>query len=115
MTQDTDSAINLLVRIRFEQATKNLERKLSSLVTDVCNDCLGSGSLQFCGGETCPECNGTGKPPSEVKVYRCKHCLITRLEQDLRTPAICSPARNHGFTHEWFLESVYTEDNNAPY
>lgn len=103
-------ARELLSKINAEQASKNLEQKLSSLVTDVCNACLGTGALQFCGGETCPECNGTGEPPSEVRVYKCTNCSLTRLESDLEDFVLCSPMSEN---HKWFLGTVYTKDKSA--
>ena len=69
MIQDPEYARQLLPRINCEQASKNLERKISSIVTDACNECLGAGTLQFCGGEICPSCSGTGKPPSDIDVH----------------------------------------------
>jgi RecJ-like exonuclease len=116
-TNNVEYSRQLLSDMNSRQAAYNLESKLKSLVTDVCNDCLGAGTLQFCGGEACPECNGTGKPPTEVKVYKCAHCLRTRLEKDDDKFILCSPVSisNPGANHEWFLSTIYTKDNNAPY
>lgn len=99
----------LLAEMYHSSRIKSLERKLSSLVTDVCNECLGAGSLQFCGGEICPECNGTGNPPAEVSVYQCLHCSAQSLESDLGLFTLCSPGR-HG-NHNFKLSTVYTKGN----
>jgi DnaJ-class molecular chaperone len=87
---------------------RKLERKLASIVTDVCDECLGNGSLQFCGGETCPSCNGTGKPPKEVKVYKCINCGAESLESDTTNFTMCSPWSSN--KHEFVLNAVYTNE-----
>ena len=114
-TNNVEYSRQLLSDMNARQAAYKLDSKLKSLVPDVCNACLGAGTLQFCGGETCPECNGTGKPPAVVKVYQCVHCLRHRLENDDDKFILCSHVFNPGFNHEWFLSTIYTKDNNAPY
>lgn len=89
-----------------KQRAKKLESKLASLVTDVCNSCLGSGTLQFCGGETCPECNGTGDPPTEVKVYECYLCGTQSLDEDTNLFATCPHTHN---LHQFHLKTIYTK------
>lgn len=101
-------AIDTVARMRAEDMAKELDRKLKSLVTDVCDECLGNGSLQFCGGETCPSCDGTGKPPKEVSVFKCIHCGTHSPDPSSSKPTWCTPG-DRRLVHEFKLDTIYTK------
>lgn len=105
---DKSNALELISNMYSLARNRKLERRLASIVTDVCDECLGTGSLQFCGGETCPSCNGTGEPPKEVKVYKCINCGTESLDCDSTNFTICSPLSNS--KHEFILNTVYTKE-----
>lgn len=97
-----------VVRAHIENSAKKLERKLAALVQDVCNECLGTGSLQFCGGETCPACKGTGKPSTELSVHECSNCGLEAIGEDLLVDLNCVYTGN---PHRFYLKTIYTKDS----
>lgn len=101
-------ALELLSNMYSSDRNRNLERKLASIVTDVCDDCLGTGSLQFCGVEVCPSCAGTGNPPTEIKVYECVCCGAQSLDSDLSNFTLCSPMSTDK-KHEFVLKYTYSK------
>lgn len=107
-------ALDTIARMWAEEMAKSLDRKLKSLVTDVCDECLGNGSLQFCGGETCPSCNGTGRPPREINVFKCTKCGVRSLDSDGSKFTWCTPG-DTAVAHKFKLETIYTKpvQNNA--
>lgn len=101
-------SLESVVRAHIENSSKKLERKLAALVQDVCNECLGTGSLQFCGGETCPACKGTGKPSTELSVHECSNCGLEAIGEDLPVDLNCVYTGN---PHKFYLKTIYTKDS----
>lgn len=104
----TGRLLDSVVRAHIENSAKKLERKLAALVQDVCNECLGTGSLQFCGGETCPACKGTGKPSTELSVHECFNCGLEAIGEDLPVDLNCVYTGN---PHRFYLKTIYTKDS----
>lgn len=103
-----DESLESVVRAPIENSAKKLERKLAALVQDVCNECLGTGSLQFCGGETCPACKGTGKPSTELSVHECSNCGLEAIGENLPVDLNCVYTGN---PHRFYLKTIYTKDS----
>ena len=103
-----DDSLDSAVRAHVENSAKKLDRKLAALVQDVCNECLGTGSLQFCGGETCPACKGTGKPSTELSVHECSNCGLEAIGEDLPVDLNCVYTGN---PHKFYLKTIYTKDS----
>jgi hypothetical protein len=57
-----NAALRAFKLMQDKEAEVEQNKRIEEASTGLCADCDGYGSLQFCGGMTCPRCNGSGKP-----------------------------------------------------
>ncbi|MCI1958497.1 MAG: molecular chaperone DnaJ [Clostridia bacterium] len=54
-----DVAVN--IQISFEEAIFGCKKEIQINITDICDECHGTGAKSASGVETCPKCGGTGR------------------------------------------------------